>query len=323
MSTFDTKRLTWADNLKAFAIFLVVLGHTGLDGQSLLIHAIKTWIYEFHMPLFFMLSGLSFSFVYNRGFKSCAKQILNVCLIYVIQCTIYILFNIVTHYFINIQTQADVNLNNLCTFIVKPVAHFWYLHALIIVYLLDLLLKCVKKRMIKVIAIVIAVLTYVGWSTSGTISNALYYLLYFECGMYITKIDRGNNIVIMMSYIGVILSIVVPLLSINNRVLLFVLTVVIALSVSFFLVGLFKKRFDSNLKMITTMGGNCIWVYIFHTYFTASSRTVCNKIIPGIPEISMVIVTISGIVGPMIIMWIFNRLRIDKIVVKPIFYLWK
>lgn len=47
------KEIDWLYIVKAFAIFLVVLGHN--DSK------ITTWIYSFHMPLFFFVSGYLFS----------------------------------------------------------------------------------------------------------------------------------------------------------------------------------------------------------------------------------------------------------------------
>lgn len=59
------KRVGWIDYAKGIGIFLVVLGHVlrGLSdsiGLAYLheLHAIDAWIYAFHMPLFFFLSGL-------------------------------------------------------------------------------------------------------------------------------------------------------------------------------------------------------------------------------------------------------------------------
>lgn len=52
MSNAQIGRLHWIDVLKGIGIFLVVLGHIGM-GNSL-----QRWIYSFHMPMFFMLSGM-------------------------------------------------------------------------------------------------------------------------------------------------------------------------------------------------------------------------------------------------------------------------
>src|SRR5690242_7280811 len=60
------KRFGWIDTAKAIGITLVVVGHVlrGLISSHVLddvgiIHFADRWIYSFHMPLFFFLSGLS------------------------------------------------------------------------------------------------------------------------------------------------------------------------------------------------------------------------------------------------------------------------
>src|SRR5687767_3873922 len=57
-------RESWIDTAKGWGILLVVLGHAlrGLQNAQLLptsgwSHALDAWIYSFHMPLFFLLSG--------------------------------------------------------------------------------------------------------------------------------------------------------------------------------------------------------------------------------------------------------------------------
>ena len=50
-----TKRIDWVDNMKAIAIFLVVVGHYVNAPMA------RAYIYSFHMHLFFLLAGLLFS----------------------------------------------------------------------------------------------------------------------------------------------------------------------------------------------------------------------------------------------------------------------
>ena len=59
------QRIEWIDYAKGIGIFLVVLGHVlrGLgasvgQGYQPELRAMDQWIYAFHMPLFFLLSGL-------------------------------------------------------------------------------------------------------------------------------------------------------------------------------------------------------------------------------------------------------------------------
>ena len=54
-----TQRINWIDWAKVFAIYLVILGHhisKDVEGESL----VKNFIYAFHMPFFFFISGYLF-----------------------------------------------------------------------------------------------------------------------------------------------------------------------------------------------------------------------------------------------------------------------
>lgn len=60
----SSKRIEWIDYLKAFACILVVLGHllqslqkSGIDNNQKITSFINWFIYLFHMPIFFCLSG--------------------------------------------------------------------------------------------------------------------------------------------------------------------------------------------------------------------------------------------------------------------------
>lgn len=59
-------RILWIDQLKGLAFFFVILGHTaGINT------VFKSWIYSFHMPLYFIAGGFHYDFnkVYNTSFK--------------------------------------------------------------------------------------------------------------------------------------------------------------------------------------------------------------------------------------------------------------
>ena len=53
------QRINWVDWAKVFAIYLVILGHhisKDVEGESV----VKNFIYAFHMPFFFFISGYLF-----------------------------------------------------------------------------------------------------------------------------------------------------------------------------------------------------------------------------------------------------------------------
>lgn len=50
----QAKRIEWIDLAKGMAIFLMVCGHTSIPAN------LSNWIWSFHMPLFFIVSGMLF-----------------------------------------------------------------------------------------------------------------------------------------------------------------------------------------------------------------------------------------------------------------------
>lgn len=73
MSSNSIKRLIGIDYLKVLGIYLMVLGHSPLLSDGL-----KSIIYSFHMPLFFMISGLFFK---NQDIKGIIRKSFNSLLI--------------------------------------------------------------------------------------------------------------------------------------------------------------------------------------------------------------------------------------------------
>ena len=69
MSSAQTNRFIGIDYLKAFGIYLMVLGHSPLLSDGL-----RSIIYSFHMPLFFMISGLLFK---NQDIKVILRKSFN------------------------------------------------------------------------------------------------------------------------------------------------------------------------------------------------------------------------------------------------------
>ena len=63
-----TNRIQWIDYTKAINIFLVVLGHTAIAPQY------RSYIYVFHIPLFFFLSGYFFDYSKYPTFSSFIKR---------------------------------------------------------------------------------------------------------------------------------------------------------------------------------------------------------------------------------------------------------
>jgi fucose 4-O-acetylase-like acetyltransferase len=132
------QRTIWVDYAKGIGIILVALGHTILGewdiagGQELAFARwISNWIYAFHMPLFFFLSGLFaksliartlYSFLLNRW-----QTILYP----------YVLWSLIIHgvrsYFGVILTPFAAFTANFWRILYQPIGIFWFLHTLFLV----------------------------------------------------------------------------------------------------------------------------------------------------------------------------------------------
>ncbi len=141
----ESSRQSWIDAAKGWGILLVVVGHAlrGLHNVGLLepvgwSHALDAWIYSFHMPLFFLLSGFFIEKAVrkplDRALKDRAKTILWPYLLWsVLQTLVQIRMSSFT------SSQTDWS--SLWSILWKPVMQFWFLYVLLLLSLIWLGLR--------------------------------------------------------------------------------------------------------------------------------------------------------------------------------------
>jgi fucose 4-O-acetylase-like acetyltransferase len=134
------ERVGWVDLARGIGIFLVVLGHVlrGLTSASIapkggFLAALDEWIYAFHMPVFFALSGLFAGRLVKRSwpelFADRWRVVIYPYLVWsILQTLVQIAFGRFTN---NSPTFSD-----LLWIFVLPYMQFWFLYALLLVSLL-------------------------------------------------------------------------------------------------------------------------------------------------------------------------------------------
>src|SRR6478735_9264285 len=129
-------RESWIDVAKGWGILLVVLGHAlrGLQNAQLLpstgwSHGLDAWIYSFHMPLFFLLSGFFIEKAVNkpldRALKDRAKTLLWPYLIWSVLQTL-VQIRMASY------TTSHYGWTHLASILWKPVMQFWFLYVLLL-----------------------------------------------------------------------------------------------------------------------------------------------------------------------------------------------
>lgn len=156
----NTKRLDWIDIAKGIGIILVVLGHTLVPQVRETGFAGFLWIfiYNFHMPLFFFLSGYLFEkglFHYTNKGKFILGKLQYLMLPYLIFSTfayLFIGFSLKIPLLAKVLENGGYTAVDLKDAILQIVTynnhidkHLWFVFSLFIVFLVNILIPKIMK----------------------------------------------------------------------------------------------------------------------------------------------------------------------------------
>lgn len=198
-------RLDYIDIAKAIALFFVVLGHLPLKGQ------VFDWIFSFHMPLFFILSGMTLNIdKYKNIFEYIKKKVKQLLIPFAIFMCLGLIITLIVK-----DWRANLTLHNLVFdlfYRTQPeiihVGQIWFLMCL---FMSSIMFYAVEKYIVKdksklftaVVYILISILAYnilkitvikdvisIPFNTSRLpfkIDSALMALVFIKIGHTITK----------------------------------------------------------------------------------------------------------------------------------------
>lgn len=198
LSSQSIKRYDWVDNLKFIGIFYIYLGHLGQAAGKL-----YPFVFSFHVPLFFFISGLFFTKTDSLHSlrKIITKSFVKIIVPYFIFSFIY-LFYITIHY--NLSTEAiyaniykilQGTRNNL------PAGSLWFLPCLFVVIIYYSLINFALKSMALCFSLSFVIyLICVKYNVAHTpkfffnIDSALYYLAFYAFGASLSKTILSINL---------------------------------------------------------------------------------------------------------------------------------
>ncbi|MCQ6282700.1 acyltransferase family protein [Bacillus sp. EB600] len=210
------KRIDWLDIGKGLGILLVMLGHTDIPAP------IKTYIYTFHMPLFFFLSGYLFKsdkFSNLRAFISRRMKTLifpYLCFSFIAYIWFVILFNF---------GQVDYNHNLLMPFIGSFIAirksswtvqsgPLWFVNCLLCTELLFYLISKLgrTKKRIGIVLIFVSALGCIynkcigkplPWSIDVTMISVGFYGVGYLYKEYKMKLEQFINFKLFLLFMAI------------------------------------------------------------------------------------------------------------------------
>lgn len=137
MSNSENKRIEWIDTAKGIGLLFVILGH-------LQVPYLSTWIYTFHMPLFFFLSGVVFSGAKYTFKDFCFKKLKSLVVPYFSLGLVIYLFYVIVNMVVGPENGLyGTNLEMLENFFVQE--HFWTVWFLACLFVVEVLYYCIWK----------------------------------------------------------------------------------------------------------------------------------------------------------------------------------
>ncbi|WGV27794.1 acyltransferase family protein [Halotia branconii] len=322
-NTSMQRRLYWVDYAKGIGIFLVVVGHVlrGLLNSSILqpttlLNFVDSWIYAFHMPLFFFISGLFVQRSLSKPLNSfMLDKVYTIAYPYFIWSVIQGIFQTVGSRY----TNKPSSFTDILKIGYEPIMQFWFLYTLFAIFLVYGIFN--KLKLSPVFFLVFSILIYglhvldVSFGPWGVLYLFRRHAIYFALGAVIgsnvltSLIERTKLYILLLIILGgyLLVGLAVQLQFAENLIAIPLLAILgIGSSISLAVV-LEKFNLVSSIK---NWGIFSLEIFVAHTIAASILRIGIQKIF-GItdPVIHFILGTTIGIYAPIALIMICSKLE--------------
>ncbi|MGE7952168.1 acyltransferase family protein [Lysinibacillus xylanilyticus] len=279
----NKEHFNWIDVLKGLGIILVILGHIRLSPELI------NYIYLFHMPLFFFISGYLMNISKYNSMGQLVKKKTRTLLIP------YITFSAISIICYSVIGHKDIDVSATVLSIIEGKRNeiyfnvpLWFLVGLFVVEMMYYIQKKLLKNdiLLLILAILINYIAVVFLKVIETpnwiwsIDTAMYYLLYYQLGnlfrVYKNKIDFNKmfnkvavGIFIFLCISFNLLSLVSPdlinyvynYLDVNNK---FLVIRLIAFAISGIVTYVCLAMYIKKSTMLEYIGKNSLIIFALH-----------------------------------------------------------
>lgn len=321
----NNKRFITLDIAKALMIILVVIGHYNPIDAPNWYHLILKFIYTFHMPVFLFVSGYVYIATKRKEsyFSFLYKKVKRLLVPYYVTSAIVISIKLLTQG--NMHVKNPVSVDAYFEMFCLPVAGYflWFVLALWWMFVIVPWFKTKTQRLI--LFAISAVLAFIPIELTDVmcINELKKMFVYFMCGIAIYDYkDKINKVVTQLSR-----SITIPTLFILMEVLYFMYNIKWIEYILPFMGIAFVIQFSNILcsiakgkimKALLYCSSTSYIIYLFHTTFEGFAKSVLMKFYEILPTndcifvLGALLITIIGIVGPLIIYEVIKRNSITR-----------
>lgn len=311
----------WSDHAKGIGIVLVVYGHVarglvaaGLPVDRDLFALVDSFLYAFHMPLFFFLSGIYFleSFRKAGPVRLLANKVDSLLYPYVIWSLLHGGLEVA----MSQHTNGKVQWADVLAFPWHPRTHFWFLYALFLVFVVAIVLYGPLRARRHGCVMLAAAVLYLSHSLLPT-SLQLHYvaqnLVFFCAGIFCSGSTAG-----LKRHAGVGFTVATALLvalqwtlhmklgedfETGPRWLLLFIAIAGTLSVVWGAMLLARAKLEF-LRWIGTMS---FGIYLMHTLAGAAVRIVLQKTLQvEAVAVHLIAGVTAGLLLPIAVLWILR-----------------
>lgn len=279
-------RIGFIDSLKGLLIVLVVLGHVlagymaaGLYPEmSRLMNHLHSFIYIFHIPLFFIICGYFSRCSAARCDEAASRRkliarTLDFLWIYFVFSIGMVLFKALFSTHVN----EAVGLSRIATLWYSPIGHYWFIYALAIYQLIYFALCKLNARCLSLVIVIgMAVSLFAPFGTN--LWRGLYNWPFFVLG---TILPDGNKFtrkqIMAMGLVALPATYVLMECGLPGyaKTLLHYMD---AFMLSTILWSFFWKNEFCDSVFLRTIGKECLVIYVLHCFLTAALRSLLPSI---------------------------------------------
>lgn len=295
-------RLLWVDTARGIGIILVVYAHV-LRGQvsakllaPTLIEQLQDHaIYAFHMPFFFLLSGLFAGSAARSPLRFLQRRFVSIVYPYLLWSVAQTFLSIAANRYAN----TPGTIHALAQIAVHPIGQFWFLYVLAILQLLLLL-----PRPIFYLLVPVSVLAGLEWGTASMLARAGWSLPFFAAGVFLGphRLETWLHSTRQAAFwfVGaaflflLLFSISFPPTLMGGALRHYILAAagsVAALSLA--------RLIDDRIRILPMLGVASLAIFVLHVICGAATRTILVKLGLHQPVLATLLVTLAGLLIPL------------------------
>ena len=317
-------RIEWIDLAKGVGIILVVVGHAGRGLQNAgladprgVLPVLDQAIYAFHMPLFFLLSGVVFGVrPVHRVTPDLLKRVWRVFYPMILWTYVFLAMRVVAGSSSNTQSS----LRDMFVLPLPPVEHFWFLWALLLNFVIFSILRMglrpfLSEVQVWILAVLFAAIANFAIKLPPDLfpyfGQAVHYSIAFALGALLGALPLASKVPRpAIALLSLLLFAVILWVSVALEFSLHWIVQGIALSLLLLPPLVFASSKIDRMKLgkgVSYLGVISLAIYVMHTMFSAALRILLVKLGTDDLTLHLVFGSAIGIIGPVIVYRIARR----------------